>query len=209
MSHARRILVAIDFTEQSDRALRTALSMGAAYGGTEIHAAYVKSGIEGMPMSGKDVKAMDADLEKAAAHVAKIAADYRALHPDADIPEPIPHRLFGAPAGAILRHASGLQVGLIVVGTRDRRGFARVLLGSVAAAIVEKATCPVLVVRPIDHSAADAIPDIEPLCEQCSTVRAESKGAELWCERHKEHHLRISGYSYQGASNAPVRPWGF
>ena len=209
MNHARRILAAIDFTPQSDRALETALSLAAAYGGTELHAAFVKTGIEGMPMTKRDVVRMDEDLDRVKDHVTKVTAAYRERHPEFEVPEPIPHRLFGQPAGALLRHASGLQAGLIVVGTRDRRGLTRALLGSVAAAIVEKATCPVLVVRPIDHSAADAIPDIEPLCEACAAERAKSEGAELWCERHREHHLRFGGVTSTQMSTAPIRPWGF
>jgi nucleotide-binding universal stress UspA family protein len=36
----------------------------------------------------------------------------------------------------------------VVVGTRGRRGLARVFLGSVAEAVVRHAAAPVLVVRP-------------------------------------------------------------
>ncbi len=209
MTHARRILVAVDFTPQSDHAFETGLSLAAAYGGTELHAAFVKSGLEGLPMTKRDVVLMDEDLDRVKLHVSKLTAAYRERHPDFEVPDPIPHRLFGQPAGALLRHASGLQVGLIVIGTRDRRGLTRALLGSVAAAVVEKATCPVLVVRPIDHSAADTIPDIEPLCEQCAVEREKSAGAELWCERHREHHLRFGGVTATQMSTAAIRPWGF
>ena len=40
-----------------------------------------------------------------------------------------------------------LGADLIVMGTRGRRGFSRMMLGSVAEAIVRTAPCPVLLVR--------------------------------------------------------------
>ena len=48
---------------------------------------------------------------------------------------------------AILDYAEKNKVGLIVVGTRGRSGFTKLLLGSVASGIVTYATCPVMVVK--------------------------------------------------------------
>lgn len=48
----------------------------------------------------------------------------------------------------ILSTARELGADLIVMGTHGRRGVSRVLLGSVAEAIVRTAPCPVLTVRP-------------------------------------------------------------
>jgi len=39
------------------------------------------------------------------------------------------------------------QADLMVIATHGRRGFARLILGSVAAAVVRKAACPVLTIR--------------------------------------------------------------
>lgn len=50
-------------------------------------------------------------------------------------------------AESILRYASEQKADLIVTGTRGRAGLKRVVLGSVASAIVAHADCPVLVVR--------------------------------------------------------------
>lgn len=47
----------------------------------------------------------------------------------------------------IINHAEGENVNLIVVGNRGRKGFKRMLLGSVASDIVTYAHCPVLVVK--------------------------------------------------------------
>ena len=57
------------------------------------------------------------------------------------------------PASEILRYAKLADIDLIVIGTHGRTGLARVVLGSVAEAVVRAAPCPVLTV----HSAASAV----------------------------------------------------
>jgi nucleotide-binding universal stress UspA family protein len=54
-------------------------------------------------------------------------------------PSPIPD--------SIIIHAENENVDLIVVGTRGRSGFKKLLLGSVASKVVTYAHCPVLVVK--------------------------------------------------------------
>jgi nucleotide-binding universal stress UspA family protein len=48
---------------------------------------------------------------------------------------------------AIVDYAEKENVDLIVIGTRGKTGFKRILLGSVALGVVTYATCPVLVVK--------------------------------------------------------------
>ena len=58
------------------------------------------------------------------------------------------HRLtMGDPAGEIVKIAGDEQAELIVLGTHGRTGMTRLLMGSVAEAIVRRAPCPVLVYR--------------------------------------------------------------
>lgn len=47
----------------------------------------------------------------------------------------------------IVDYAESQKINLIVVGTRGRSGFSKVLLGSVASKVVTYAHCPVLVVK--------------------------------------------------------------
>ena len=49
--------------------------------------------------------------------------------------------------GTIVDYAENENIDLIVIGTRGRSGFKRMLLGSVASKVVTYATCPVLVVK--------------------------------------------------------------
>jgi nucleotide-binding universal stress UspA family protein len=50
-------------------------------------------------------------------------------------------------AGGILDFAEENNIDLIVIGTRGRSGFKRLLLGSVASHVTTYAHCPVLVVK--------------------------------------------------------------
>lgn len=51
------------------------------------------------------------------------------------------------PAQDILRYANAARIDLIVMGTHGRTGLARMVLGSVAEAVVRTAPCPVLTVH--------------------------------------------------------------
>ena len=48
---------------------------------------------------------------------------------------------------AIVEYAKNKDVDLIVIGTRGRSGFKKLLLGSVASGVVTNAACPVMVVK--------------------------------------------------------------
>jgi nucleotide-binding universal stress UspA family protein len=53
----------------------------------------------------------------------------------------------GVPAREIVKAAEETKTDLLVLGTHGRTGVARLFLGSVAAAVVATASCPVLTVR--------------------------------------------------------------
>jgi universal stress protein A len=53
----------------------------------------------------------------------------------------------GKPAAEIVRAAQYWPADLILIGTHGREGLQRVLLGSVAEAVVRHAPCPVIVIR--------------------------------------------------------------
>ncbi len=67
------------------------------------------------------------------------------------------HRLItGDPSTAIAKLADEEKADLIVMGTHGRTGFTRLLMGSVAEAVVRRAPCPVLTYKQRDHSASDS-----------------------------------------------------
>lgn len=53
----------------------------------------------------------------------------------------------GNPVKITLNQAKHRKTDLIVVGTQSRRGMKRLMLGSVAEAVVRRAACPVFTVR--------------------------------------------------------------
>ena len=58
------------------------------------------------------------------------------------------HRLtMGDPASEVVRMATDENAEMIILGTHGRTGMTRLLMGSVAEAIVRRAPCPVLVYR--------------------------------------------------------------
>ncbi len=205
---ARKVLVGIDFSELGDRALKTAISLAAAAGGkTEVHAAYIESVVEGTPVSRKDVHRMDDDVSRVRERVQQILSSYKEEHGDPAVAEIAVHVARGAAAQELAHLAAQLRAGLIVVGTHGRRGIRRAVLGSVAESLVRIATCPVLVMRAIDHSRVEELPDVAPLCQACAKTRDESEGKQLWCEQHAAHHPRAHVYGYAGPSNSAARAW--
>ena len=76
--------------------------------------------------------------------ILKMLEDVRPSDPSV----PYVHRLtMGDPAGEVVRIAAEENAEMIVLGTHGRTGMTRLLMGSVAEAIVRRAPCPVLVYR--------------------------------------------------------------
>lgn len=61
----------------------------------------------------------------------------------------------GEPGAVILRLAEEERFDLIVMGTHGRKGFERLVMGSVAERVVRHAPCPVLTVRVGDDAAPE------------------------------------------------------
>jgi phosphoglycerate kinase len=61
----------------------------------------------------------------------------------------------GDPADEILRFADEIGADLIVMGSHGRTGVLRILMGSVSRKVLDRAKCPVLIVRIPDHRMAE------------------------------------------------------
>jgi K+-sensing histidine kinase KdpD len=62
----------------------------------------------------------------------------------------------GHAAPTIVQYAEREKIGLIVLGTHGRTGLARVLMGSVAEAVLRTAPCQVLTIGPKVHEVPEA-----------------------------------------------------
>lgn len=108
----------------------------------------------------------------------------------------VEHLAAGSAWKQILQLAIDLQADVLLVGTHGRTGIKRFVLGSVAEAVVRRASCPVIVVRPKDYHAF-VPPEIEPACPECLQTQRETNGVRLWCEQHGGGDARRGHIHYE------------
>lgn len=147
MRKIRKILVPIDFSEHSQRALEDAIGLAKTWG-AELHllhcylihpAAVDLYGIE-VPHN------LDHDLRKAAFR--RMGASSEKVRAEG-VPVEV-HITSRIPSVCIPAQAKRLPADLIVMGTRGLSGIKHVLLGSVTERTLRVAPCPVWVVRNSD-----------------------------------------------------------
>ena len=140
---AKKILFPTDFSEASDEAFQHAISLAHDTGATLliVHC-------EEPPMAYGETftplpSSIDDDLHRR----------LTAVVPPDDIS--CEHRLLiGDPSSEIVRLAEAEGVDMIVMGTHGRTGLSRLIMGSVAEAVVRRASCAVYTVR--QHELAGA-----------------------------------------------------
>ena len=191
------IVVGVDYSPASDLALERALELAAARPRADVHVVNVvrllgaQALVEG-PAEQNGFAGVS--LADATAQVARYLEQRRQVFAGSlDSVRLHAHLRLEEPAQEIAQIAADLEADLVVVGTHGRRGIARVLLGSVAEAVVRLAPCPVFVVRP--KALPERLPQIEPPCPQCVEARRTSGGAEYWCEQHRERHGQRHTYT--------------
>jgi nucleotide-binding universal stress UspA family protein len=137
----RKILVAVDGSNNSDRAVEAAAEIAVAHGSefTICHVFYIPEYYRS-DLSGPLRDAVREDAEQILDHARRVATDAGV---EADT------RLLkeGHPADAILALAEDLDVGLIVVGVRGKTPDQARPMGSVSGAVAERANSSVLLVR--------------------------------------------------------------
>jgi universal stress protein A len=137
----KNILVPIDFSQASERALDYACSLASKLGAT-VHLVNAL----GPRMPELDVTLSDAMFQSLRdGHLAtlqKYADPRRALASFGEIVVKD-----SDPRDAILEVTEKLGIDLVVMGTHGRRGLARAFLGSVAEDVSRRSPCPVLLVR--------------------------------------------------------------
>ena len=154
-----RILVPVDFSKASDRAIRYATTLANKFGArvTLLHVVedpFVTGAWQAEAFIA-NVPALLNDLMMGARTRLSELKTELATHAfivDTAV-------ITGPPARAIVDHASAGHFDLIVMGTHGRTGLSHALLGSVAERVVQKAPCPVLTVReagPADAKTASA-----------------------------------------------------
>lgn len=139
----RRILVPLDFSITSLRALKTAVPLARQNGAQLMLLNVVEANPYATGMEGAVLVVPDADLVRSAeAELPRIA---RRLVPKTVKATTLVAK--GRPADVIVTVAEEKGIDLIVLPTHGHTGLERLLLGSTAELVVRHAKCPVLVLR--------------------------------------------------------------
>lgn len=144
----KKILVSTDFSSCSEAALTMATALARDSGATLliVH-------VEEIPLATGSAEFLYSVPEPNTQELKRLLADVKPRDPRVAFEH---HLLAGDPAEAIIRTAEQEGVDIIVIGTHGRTGLTRLLMGSVAEAIVRRATCPVLTVKQPTPAAAPA-----------------------------------------------------
>jgi nucleotide-binding universal stress UspA family protein len=140
----RRILVPVDFSDSSARALRHAAKRAAESGGSLIIVYVVPADYGWLGIGREELRGLDRSLQRQAADRLRTFADENVsdeLAPELEV-------RVGQPAEEILAAARESKCDSIVLSTRGLTGLDRYLIGSVADRVARLAPCPVVLLRP-------------------------------------------------------------
>jgi len=139
-----RILVPLDFSTNSTRALDYAYELAKKFGAS-LHLVHVyemprmlTASLDGSALAYTNVGQVEG--EETERELAKIAAGYRDVPVTTEV-------LFGVAPKAIAEAATTNRADLIVMGTHGHGPVLHVVMGNVAERVVRTAPCPVLTVR--------------------------------------------------------------
>src|SRR5918999_2369109 len=134
-----KLLLAVDQSEHSRKAIPAAIELARAGGGT-IHVLHVRELHYPVPPTVKGDSP-----EEAQRLVEGIVEELQGAGVTAE--GAVRPSTGGSPAGPILEYAGQVEAGMIVVGSHGRSVLGGLLIGSVAHKLTQLSACPVLVVR--------------------------------------------------------------
>lgn len=144
-----RIVCAVDFSENSEYALRYAIGLARIFN-AELRLVHVVElpflpsySLAGVPDLSLPVEAVE---QGARERMQEALEACREAFPQAE-----GEVRTGAAFVEVIAYARQVEADLIVVGTHGRTGLSHMLMGSVAEKIIRKAPCPVLSVKHPDH----------------------------------------------------------
>ncbi len=161
MIEFKQIVCPVDFSESSVRAFAYAAALARWYD-AQLTVLHVVPTFEPMQVRGDLGDPVQIVTPMAREHVLEEMS--RTLNLPLVSPCATPVAEQGDPQGAIIDQAISKRADLIVMGTHGRRGFKRLLLGSVTEAVLREAPCPVLTVPLHTPVVSDAIAFKRILC---------------------------------------------
>jgi len=145
MKPFEKILIAIDFSENSEYAFDYALTLAKQFNGelTIMHVINEPVDLRGFYVPHISFEQLEKEIEDGAVKmmekfcIAKLGdfTNYKTII------------VSGIPYEEIIRKAEEMGASLLVVGTHGRKGLDHLIFGSTAERVVRSASCPVLTIR--------------------------------------------------------------
>jgi nucleotide-binding universal stress UspA family protein len=146
MATFKKIMVPIDFSENSPKVLETAVAVAEKFD-AQLSIVFVVQTIEdysGFFVPHMPISQFEDEMVQGAE---KKMADFL----DTNLKSDLPHSatvVKGNVAEEIIDYAARHDIAMIVMGTHGYKGLEKVLFGSVAEKVVKTAPCPVLTINP-------------------------------------------------------------
>lgn len=144
-SPIRTILCPVDFSPESEEAVRYAVSLGERIGAAEVRLLHVHQPVAHIfPESAVvyDSEVLSDARSRMGRQLEELAKRFGSHGVDLDA-----RLVDGIPYAAIVEHAEEMEADLIVMGTHGRTGLAHFLIGSTAERVVRASRIPVCTVR--------------------------------------------------------------
>ena len=142
VTQGKRILVALDGSVPSKRALENALSLGKETGAKifliRVLGLHQEEGDRSSLSGQKLLEELEKSLDQTKAYVQKQGLECETIvhiGPEID--------------GFIIQEAKDRHIDLIAMGTHGRTGLSGLLMGSVARKVICRAPCPVIIIPPL------------------------------------------------------------
>ncbi len=150
----KRILCPIDFSESSTRSLAHAAALARWYEArlTVLHIVPTFDPVQVRAELGVPVQIVNPVTREEVLEVMRQFLERAGVLPQAQLIAEA-----GDASTTIVDQALTTRADLIVIGTHGRRGFKRLLLGSVAETVLHEAPCPVLTVSPHTEAATSNV----------------------------------------------------
>lgn len=193
---AYKVVVGYDFTTQADSALALAVNSLRGREHPELHAIFAtaEKGAQAEVVLENNQRELSGLLQKAIESFVGNVTLYAHVRNE-------------APAKSILRLAAEIEADAIFVGTHNRKGISRLVLGSVAEQVMRLASCTVTIAKDRSYilDRGDELILLEPPCERCVAKREETNGEIWWCETHAKPYHAPHRYAFHGGV-AMTRP---
>ncbi|MFW5876342.1 MAG: universal stress protein [Myxococcota bacterium] len=164
------IVVGVDGAELGNQAVVQAFELARDRDDAELHAVHAVTDDELEDAPGRDRLERQNALLQTLPHATweRLERLARGMHQPPGQLRVTVHVRFGAPAETLHQVAIDYDADIIVVGTHGRRGMERLILGSVAEALVRTARCPVLIARPKNFEGLAKTERVQPPPERPS-----------------------------------------